>query len=286
MAKVIYFDAEPTKKGVIRFVEDYRRGGFLRKEKIQYGIAGGYLPVVDEAQGIYVKIVRDYPNALIYYGTVADIERRLETKRFWLIGKDTGRGFDVYYSREYTGIDFTIANIPKFNKETGDFDWFIDTDEGRIKKNGKKTIGWTSNISNAEIQFDEQAAISMVNLLRRAGEKAVVVPVYMNFDNPLLCKNFIILCKSKKSGVTKYFARHEEGNRIRLVKNSYSAARFTYAEAVGMFESLKGSNKAFFYTVCPAFRDNVNFTGIEDYMASGKVAKAIAVSDKLKWMNR
>ena len=93
MAKVIYFDAEPTKKGVIRFVEDYRRGGFLRKEKIQYGIAGGYLPVIDDAQGIYVKIVRDYPNALIYYGTVADIERRLETKRFWLIGKDTGKGY-------------------------------------------------------------------------------------------------------------------------------------------------------------------------------------------------
>ena len=251
MAKVIYFDAEPTKKGVIRFVEDYRRGGFLRKEKIQYGIAGGYLPVVDDAQGIYERIVRDYPSALVYYGTVADIERRLETKRFWLIGKDTGRGFDVYYSHVAAGH-----------------------------------VEWTSDIENAEVQFDEQAAQSTVSELRKAGNKAVVIPVYMNFDNPLLGKNFIILCKSRKSGVTKYFARHEEGNRIRLVKNSGSAARFTYAEAVETFESLKSSNKAFFYTMCPAFKDNVNFTGIEDYMASGKVAKAIAVSDKLKWMNR
>ena len=251
MAKVIYFDAEPTKKGVIRFVEGYRRGGFLRKEKIQYGIAGGYLPVVDEEQGIYDRIVRDYPSALVYYGTVADVERRLETKRFWLVGKDTGNGFDVYYSHVTAG-----------------------------------NVEWTSDVTNAEIQFDEQAAISTVTELRRAGEKAVVIPVYMNFENPLLGRNFIILCKSKKSGVTKYFARHEEGNRIRLVKSSNSAARFTYAEAVGVFESLKGSNKAFFYTVCPAFKDNVNFTGIEDYMASGKVAKAIAVSDKLKWMNR
>ena len=252
MAKVIYFYAEPTKKGVIRFVEDYRRGGFLRKEKIQYGIAGGYLPVVDDVQGIYVRIVRDYPSALVYYGsTVADIERRLETKRFWLIGKDTGRGFDVYYSHVKAG-----------------------------------KVEWTSDVTNAEIQFDEQAAISTVTELRRAGEKAVVVPVYMNFENPLLGRNFIILCKSKKSGVTKYFARHEEGNRIRLVKNSNSAARFTYSDAFETFESLKGSNKAFFYTVCPAFKDNVNFMGIDDYMASGKVAKAIAVSDKLKWMNR
>ena len=251
MAKVIYFDAEPTKKGVIRFVEDYRRGGFLRKEKIQYGIAGGYLPVVDDAQGIYDRIVRDYPSAIIYYGTVAEIERRLETQRFWLIGKDTGKVFDVYYSHVTAG-----------------------------------KVEWTSDVTNAEIQFDEQAAVSTVTELRRAGEKAVVIPVYMNFENPLLGKNFIILCKNRKSGVTKYFARHEEGNRIRLVKNSDSATRFTYAEAVGMFESLKGSNKAFFYTVCPAFKDNVNFTGIEDYMASGKVAKAIAVSDKLKWMNR
>lgn len=251
MAKVIYFDAEPTKKGVIRFVEDYRRGGFLRKEKIQYGIAGGYLPVVDEEQGIDGRIMRDYPSAIIYYGTVAEIERRLETKRFWLIGKDNGKGIDMYYSHITAG-----------------------------------EVEWTNDVVNAEVQFDEQAAISTVSELRRAGEKAVVIPVYMNFDNPLLGKNFIILCKSKKSGVTKFFARHEEGNRIRLVKNSGSAARFTYAEAVGMFESLKGSNKAFFYTVCPAFRDNVNFTGIEDYMASGKVAKAIAVSDKLKWMNR
>lgn len=251
MAKVIYFDAEPMKKGVIRFVEDYRRGGFLRKEKIQYGIAGGYLPVVDEAKGIYDRIVRDYPPALVYYGTVVEIERRLDTQRFWLIGKDTGKGFDVYYSHVTAGH-----------------------------------VEWTSDVTNAEIQFDEQAAISAVTELRRAGEKAVVVPVYMNFENPLLGKNFIILCKSKKSGVTKYFARHEDGNRIRLVKNSDSAARFTYAEAVGMFDSLKGSNKAFFYTVCPAFKDNVSFTGIEDYMASGKIAKAIAVSDKLKWMNR
>jgi len=251
MAKVIYFDAEPTKKGVIRFVEDYRRGGFLRKEKIQYGIAGGYLPVVDEEQGIDGRIMRDYPSAVIYYGTVADVERRLETKRFWLIGKDTGKGIDMYYSHVTAG-----------------------------------KVEWTSDVTNAEIQFDEQAAISTVTELRRAGEKAVVVPVYMNFDNPLLAKGFIILCKSRKSGVTKYFARHEDGNRIRLVKSSDSAARFNYAEAVEMFESLKGSNKAFFYTVCQAFKDNVNFTGIEDYMASGKVAKAIAVSDKLKWMNR
>lgn len=252
MAKVIYFDAEPTKKGVIRFVEDYRRGGFLRKEKIQYGIAGGYLPVVDEEPGIYKKIARDFSvDAVIWKGETEVVEAALETKRFWLIGKDTGKGFDVYYSHVTAG-----------------------------------KVEWTSDVANAEIQFDEQAAVSTVTELRRAGEKAVVVPVYMNFDNPLLGKNFIILCKSKKIGVTKYFARHEEGNRIRLVKNSSSAARFTYAEAVGMFESLKGSNKAFFYTVCPAFKDNVNFTGIENYMASGKVAKAIAVSDKLKWMNR
>lgn len=251
MAKVIYFDAEPTKKGVIRFVEDYRRGGFLRKEKIQYGIAGGYLPVIDDAQGIYVKIVRDYPNALIYYGTVVEIERRLETKRFWLIGKDSGRGFDVYYSHITAG-----------------------------------KVEWTSDVTNAEIQFDEQAAISTVTELRRAGEKAVVIPVYMNFDNPLLGRNFIILCKSKKSGMTKYFARHEEGNRIRLVKFPDSAARFNYAEAVETFESLKGSNKAFIYTMCPAFKGRVHFTDIDKMLESGKVARAVAVSDKLKWMNR
>jgi len=251
MAKVIYFDVEPTKKGVIRFVEDYRRGGFLRKEKIQYGIAGGYLSVVDEEQGIYDRIVHDYPSAIVYYGTVADIERRLDTKRFWLIGKDAGKGIDMYYSHVTAG-----------------------------------KVEWTSDINNAEVQFDEQAAISTVTELRRVGEKAVVIPVYMNFENPLLGRNFIILCKSKKSGVTKYFARHEEGNRIRLVKNSDSAARFTYAEAFVLFDSLKATNKAFFYTVCPAFKDNVNFVNIEDYMKSGKVAKAVAVSDKLKWMNR
>ena len=251
MAKVIYFDAEPMKKGVIRFVEDYRMGGFLRKEKIQYGIAGGYLPVVDDVQGIYDRIVRDYPSAIIYYGTVAEIERRLETKRFWLIGKDTGKGFDVYYSHVTAG-----------------------------------KVEWTSDVANAEIQFDEQAAISTVNELRRAGEKAVVVPVYMNFENPLLGRNFIILCKSKKSGVTKYFARHEEGNRIRLVENSDSAVRFTYAEALETFESLKSSNKAFIYTMCPAFNGNVHFTDIDKMLESNKVAVGVQVSGKLKWINR
>lgn len=251
MAKVIYFDAEPTKKGVIRFVEDYRRGGFLRKEKIQYGIAGGYLPVVDEVKGVYDCIARDYPDAITWNGMVEDVERKLETRRFWLIGKDTGKGFGVYYSHVTAG-----------------------------------NVEWTSDVTNAEIQFDEQAAISTVTELRRAGEKAVVVPVYMNFDNPLLAKGFIILCKSKKSGVTKYFARHEDGNRIRLVKFSDSAARFNYAEAVEKFESLKRTNKAFIYTMCPAFKGRVYFTDIDKMLESGKVARAVAVSDKLKWMNR
>ena len=251
MAKVIYFDAEPTKKGVIRFVEDYRRGGSLRKEKIQYGIAGGYLPAVDVVKGIYDRIVRDYPGAIIWDGMVVDTERKLDTKRFWLIGKDTGKGFDVYYSHVVAGH-----------------------------------IEWTSDVANAEIQFDEQAAVSTVTELRRTGEKAVVIPVYMNFDNPLLGRNFIILCKSKKSGVTKYFARHEEGNRIRLVKFSDSAARFNYAEAMETFESLKRTNKAFIYTMCPAFKGRVHFTDIDKMLESGKVARAVAVSDKLKWMNR
>ena len=145
MAKVIYFDAEPTKKGVIRFVEDYRRGGFLRKEKIQYGIVGGYLPVVDVVKGIYDHITRDYPDAITWNGMVEDIERKLETKRFWLIGKDTGKGFDVYYSHVAAG-----------------------------------KVEWTSDVANAEIQFDEQAAISTVTELRRAGEKVMLFSVLVS----------------------------------------------------------------------------------------------------------
>ena len=155
MAKVIYFDAEPTKKGVIRFVDDYRRGGFLRREKIQYTIEDGYLPVVEDVEGAYNRIMRDYPDAIIWDGTAADTERKLENRRFWLISKDTGKGFEVYYSHVTAG-----------------------------------KVEWTSDINNAEVQFDEQAAISTVTELRRVGEKAVVVPVYMNFEKTSAASTF------------------------------------------------------------------------------------------------
>lgn len=252
MAKVIYFETEPTKAGIIQFVEDYRKGGFLRKEKIEYSVEAGYLPVVEDINGVYARITKDYPDAIIWNDTVADTQARFDRKRAWLIGKESGKGFNVYFS---------------------------NVTAGRVE--------WTSDISNAELQFDEQAAISAVQELRRqTGDKVVVIPVYLNFPNPLLAKNFILLCRSRKSGVTKYFARYEKGNRIRLVKNSDSAARFTYAEVIDQFNSLKATNKAFFYTVCNAFKENVNYTQIEDYCKSGKVAKAVAVTDKLRWMNR
>ena len=251
MARVIYFDAEPMKKGVIRFVEDYRRGGFLRREKIQYGIAGGHLPVVDDIHGAFARIVRDYPGAIIYDGTVAEVENKLDSHRCWAITKQSGNGFDVYYSHTTAGH-----------------------------------IEWTSDINNAELNFDVDSAHGVAGALRRAGVKASVTTVYLNYVNTLLTKSFILLCESRKSGVIKFFARHEEGNRIRLVKNSDVAARFTYEEAFALQDSLKQSNKAFFYTVRPAFRENVHFTSLKDYLASGKVAVAVSVSDKLKFMNR
>lgn len=252
MAKVIYFDAEPTKKSVIRFVEDYRKGGWFRKEKIEYSIEGGYLPVIENVEGAYDRIKRDFPDAIIYSGTTVDVDKRLENNRVWVIAKHTDKGFSVFYSHITAG-----------------------------------RVEWTSDICNAELNFDCQSADGVADELRRTtGEKIIVMPVCMNFKNPLLDKNFILLCRSRKSGVTKYFARHEQGNRIRLVKNSDSAARFTYAEVIDKFESLKATNKAFFYTVCNAFSENVNYKQIEDYEKSGKVAKAVAVTDKLKWMNR
>lgn len=251
MAKVIYFDAEPTRKSVIRFVEDYRRGGWFRKEKIEYSIECGYLPVIEDVEGAYDRIMRDFPDAVISSGKLVEVDKALESNRVWVIAKHTDKGFNVFYSH---------------------------TTAGRVE--------WTSDISNAELNFDEQSAEGCAAELRRTGEKIITMPVCLNFPNPLLGKNFIILCKSRKSGVTKYFARHEEGNRIRLVKNSDSAARFTYAEVLAKFDSLKATNKAFFYTVCNAFSENVNYTQIEDYCKSGKVAKAVAVTDKLKWMNR
>ena len=166
--------------------------------------------------------------------------------------------------------------------------WIEDTDTlgemGLMDVVIGSNVSWTSASQGDVIRFYDSDC-RVIGQFAATGS-TLDSAVYMNFDNPLLAKGFIILCKSKKSGVTKYFARHEEGNRIRLVKFSDSAARFNYAEAVDTFESLKRTNKAFIYTMCPAFKGRVHFTDIDKMLESGKVARAVAISDKLKWMNR
>ena len=248
MDQIVYFRERKDKACVVRFVADYRKGSWLRKERIAYTFFPGEAMLMNDRNTnlAMFRVFKDYPDAAFVRtknGRFPD--NWWEGNRYWVAVRDDGR-------------------------------YFSHTE--------RKSPIWTDDINDAEICLDRDSAErTTAELLRMSGEKIAVKEIYLTQENQLLKPSFIITCTSIKSQYTKYLSRIE-GARLRLVKTSDAAARFTFSEAVSTFDILKASNKAFRYCVLPVFEDNVNCKDIEDYCKANKIPVAVQVTMKLKWL--
>lgn len=252
MKKVIYFtDGDGVKP--FMFVKAYRKKSLLKRENVQLSYFVHELDIDDEMTERIISLVkRHYPNAKVNCETVDTFEQAMYKYRYHVVCKHIPNG-------DFYGFDSGC------------------TSEGEV--------AWTMEIENAQLHYDQASAEESARAISsHTGECVTLTSVYIAKVNPLSEQEFIIHCKSKKSGRVQFYSR-TEGTRLRLVRTSDAAAKFNYSQALSMFDELKAKNKAFFYTVMP-YIENVNCADLEQMYKENKIPVAINMTDKLKWMGR
>lgn len=253
MEELIIFIEDKDKVGVIRFVKSYQPKKWLRKERIEYTISPELAESFtdnDVKKKICDRIKKDYPNSVICFGDYGKLLERRQNNRFWLICRLNDDDTEEYY---------------------------CDND-----RDGKPT--YSTDLQEVRFQLSESSAKMTLSTIRRCTRDRVYVRmVFLTLENELLSPCMMITCTSKRSGVTKYFAR-EDGKRLRLVATSTAARKFSYEYALRMFEYLRTNNKNFLYAVLPEFKDNVNSKDIEQYMREKHISRMIVVDLQLKWL--
>ena len=258
MGRIIYFEETEKRRCAIRFVKNFRKKGWLRKERIEYSffsIEG--TPFIDNEVMAMVceRIKKDYPDAKIYCTEWSEFEKTFNTHKFWVICTYDEKGDAAGYFTHIAG----------------------------------KNVKWTNDIEDAEISLDRKSASDSADNIRKLcgpGARVTVKSVYVNLVNLLLTPIMMITCTSKSGKEeTKYFARLK-GNRIRLVNTSEAARKFTYTEVLEMYEHLQTHNKNFLYAVLPVFKDNVHYKNLEAYIKEKNVSRMVQMTTKLKWINR
>lgn len=258
MGKIIYFIEDPARKCVIRFVKEYKRSRILRREKIQYTVSledSKFFYGQDEKTEIKVveRIKRDYPNADIHCEDSHLFEEKFQNHRFWV--------------------------ICRANESNSVLDFYDGTDSNR-----KPT--YTNDMECVRMMMSETVVLETLSTIQRCTrDRAYYAVVYLNLINELLTPVMMITCTRKATGETKYLARVED-NRLRLVKTSGAAAKFSYDKVVALWDYLKQHNKGFLYAVLPEFKDNVNCKDIENYMRNNNVSRMIVMDLQLKFLNR
>lgn len=252
MEKIIYFEDNIGKYCVIRFVKNFRKKSYLRKERIEYTLSYSESLLIKETDDIDIiqkRIKKDYPNATVYHSDCGEFMRKYKLNEFWVIAHlDNDYHIDGYYS----GMT-------------------------------KRSYSWNEDISDTEIYLDYSNTEETLSNIRRAtGDKWCTRPIYINLINGLLEPNFMITCTSKRGeNETKYFKKIE-GGRLRLVKASDNATRFTYEQVWTTFDYLRENNRNFLYAVLPVFKENVNYKHIDDYVREKKVSRMVQMTMKLK----
>lgn len=258
METIIYFKEASGLYGVIRFVKSYRKRGFLRRERISYTMdIREALSFKDNAALLLkakLRTQKDNPDAEVCQVGLADFRHQYISHRFWLICRFDKKDVPTEF---YSGL--TQNNEAMF----------------------------TNDIYNAVIGMDVKSETETVSRMRVKGEgKIGIAMIYLNLINDLLNPNFMLLCTSKSGErKTKYFAR-QEGNRLRLVETSDAAKKFTYREVLEAFESLKAGNKNFEYAVLPAFKENVSYRSMEDYIMMHNISRRVQLDFKLSSLCR
>lgn len=250
MKKIIYF-TEGTVAQPMRFIRAYRKKSLFKREEIQFSYFAHELDIDDEtAQRIIELVKKHYPKADVGCDTVENFGETMAKYRYYAVSMYVDNG-------SFYGFDTGIT-------------W-------------KGENEWTTVIEDAQLYYDHKSAGENASMIAmKTGAKVTVSEVYVNEVNPLSEQEFVITCKSRKSGRTQFYAR-TEGTRIRLVRTSDAAARFLFADSLSMFDELKAKNKAFFYTVMP-YIPNVNCNELERMYEEKKIPVAINVTDKIKWM--
>ena len=258
MEGIIYFEENPKKNGVIRFVSKYQRKRFLRRESIAYSSCVFTAPIFTNEEiieRVFARVRKDYPDAKIYCTYCFEFVEKYKTHRFWMIARYGGKSSnepDAYFS----------AII-------------------------KKDVVWTQYFEDAELWLDREKAEEAVKTIRQAsGERIALSLVYLNLINCLLTPVMMIVCTSKSGKKEMKYLSKIEGNRLRLVNTSDSAMRLTFADAQETFDHLVSNNKNFHYAVLPAFKENVFYKDIEKYVYEKKISRKVALTMKLKYLQR
>lgn len=252
MKKVIYFtDGEGIKP--FMFVKAYRKKSLFKRENVQLSYFVHELDIDDEMAGnIKSFIKRHYPDAVIGYDTVENFK-------------------ETMYKYEYYVVTKFI--------ESGNFYCF---DTGSTSDGERQ---WTTEIKDAQLHYDAQSAADSAKCIaKETGERVAIATVHILNVNPLSEQKFIIVCQSKKSGKNQFYSR-VEGKRLRLVRTSDAAAKFSYSLVLAMFEELRAENKAFNYSVIP-YIPNINCADLEQLEKDGKIPHMLMMTTKLKWMDR
>ena len=258
MGTIIYFEETHKCSCVVRFVKDFQKKGWFRKERIEYSLSSIECTpftnneVIDK---VCERIRKDYPNAKIFCTERLEFEKTFRTHKVWVICTYDEKGNVAGYLSHVAG----------------------------------KRAMWTNDIDDAEISFDLESASASSDNIRKLcglGARVGLRSVYLNLVNQLLTPIMMITCTSKRGKEeTKYLARLEN-NRLRLVNTSDAAKKFTYTEVLKMFEHLQTHNKNFLYAVLPAFKDNVHYKNLEAYVKEKNVSRMVQMTTKLKWINR
>lgn len=247
------FREDKNKNGVYLFVKKYQPKRWFRKERIEYCISADQAETFEPEVMAKVceRIKRDYPNAEIIcedYGTFTD---RMAKHRFWVIGRWREDGTEEFYH------DNDRQDKPEY----------------------------TTDLQAVRFSLSESSANETLRTIRICTrDRAYTRMVFLNLENGLLSPCMMIMCTSKNSRVTKYFAR-EEGKRLRLVTTSNAAAKFDYETVMKVYKHLTQHNKNFLYAVMPVFKDNVSARNIESYMKENKVSRKIVMDLQLKHLN-
>ncbi len=255
MEEIIYFEENPKRHGVIRFVKNYRRGNWFRKERIEYCLTStDSLSFNDQADidKACARIKKDYPDAKISHDTFSAFSKKYDLHRFWVIAHWENK-VKMYY----------------------------DGSDGH----GKAT--YTTDMDSVRMMLSYRSAReTLLTIQQTTRDRVWVMPVYLNLVNELLTPVMMITCTTKRSKQeTKYLAR-VEGNRLRLVNTSDAAQKFAYEAVLTMYEHLVTHNKNFMYAVLPVFKDNVHCRNIENYMREKKISRMVVMDLQLKFLNR
>ena len=248
---ILYFKEKAGEPCAIRFVKDYRKRGFLRKERIEYtfDLRQAYdFPELDDVLAASKRIMKDWPGAVVNWPDEEEFKKEFALHKFWVITQRDVNG-DPY--EFYTGRD-------KLHQAE-----------------------FTEDINKASIGLDMQSEADTVGRLRTKGTRIAIDCVYLSLVNDLLNPNFMIICTSRREGQrTRFFARQED-TRLRLVETSDAAKKMPYREAIDTYERLKATNKNFNYAVLPVFKDNVHYKNLEDYVLKTRVSRALKMNLRL-----